>query len=524
MARDDWSKLLKKPKQAAPQVPFLDGPADPPREDNRIWQEKFRDTGNEWANYLLGPLLPGIEGAASLSNAQGVADYNDSARALTDNLMKGNLGAAAMEAPWTTLGMAGMLVPGLAKGTKMIRGSASANKANRAMIKNLRNFKPAKKTKSAIDSFVDDTPPAGIGHNSNINYYDPLKISKQYPDTGPPSLAKDKTSGEDFLQKELTYEAKAVSKAVKKARDEITAGDYTPFFDVSKRTYVNPKNYPASGRTQTDAVAKKQATRDKWIKEFDTPEARARLQEGYDKAKGDPLAKDWYAVGQLEKEYIKRLGPKAGRAAFGKDFADGMAATTGGANPTANLLMTHYANFMRQAGKPLPKNTYELPYPIGGRYAGTNLNQYDKIINKGEGIAAATNPKRFNFSHNFKGHRDISTLDEQMSGGFKPGMTAPPKGSYGIMEGILADLAQKNNVNPANFQDVGWAGLKGTAGKPMIQQVNEMIHRTSRATGKTPLEVLDGFINKTMPMYSVAPAGFLGAYALSDEESRNSMP
>jgi hypothetical protein len=379
-----------------------------------------------------------------------------------------------------------------------------------------------KKAKSAIDTFIDDTPPAGIGHNSNINYYDPLKISKQYPDTGPPSQAINE-KGKPFLEKELTYEAKAVSKAVKKARDEITAGDYTPFFDVSKRTYVDPKNYPASGRTQTDAVAKKQATRDKWIKEFDTPEAKARLQAGYDKAKDDPLAKDWYAVGQLEKEYIKRLGPEAGRAAFGKDFADGMAATTGGANPTANLLMTHYANFMRQAGKPLPKNAYELPYPIGGRYARTNIDQYDKLINQGRGIAAATNPKRFNFSHNFKGHRDISTLDEQMSGGFKPGMTMPPKGSYGIMEGILADLAQKNNVNPANFQDVGWAGLKGTAGKPMIQQVNEMIHRTSRATGKTPLEVLDGFIRKTMPMYGLGATG-LGAYALSDEESMNSTP
>ena len=338
--------------------------------------------------------------------------------------------------------------------------------------------------------------------------YDRKKIAENYPDTAPPVLAKDKNTGKEFLQKQNSEEAQAVEKARKAAQRDIDKGNYKPYFPVEERFYADASKYPLQGRTVTDALPKKQATIDKYKAEFDTPEARETLMAAFDKAKKDPLAKDWYAMGQLEREFIKEYGEMQGRKQFKEAFADAMASTTGGADPTANLLMAHYGNFLRQRGEAIPKAAYDFPYPIGGRFASGNMAMYDKVINQGAGLEAAKTPKRFDFSANFMGHRDRATIDEQMSGGFRPGLMVPPGDSYGIFEGVVHDLAKQRGVMPANFQDVTWAGLKGTQGKPMIQHVNEAIERTSRVTGKSPQEVVrDSLVRRTHPLYGVAGAG-----------------
>lgn len=338
--------------------------------------------------------------------------------------------------------------------------------------------------------------------------YDVKKIAENYPETAPPVLATDKKTGKEFLQKQNSAEAQAVEKARKAAQKDIDAGNYTPYFPLEERVYADASKYPLQGRTVTDALPKKQATIDKYKAEFDTPEARERLLAAFDKAKKDPLSKDWYAMGQLEREFIKEYGEKKGRQQFKEAFADAMAATTGGADPTANLLMAHYGNFLRQRGDAIPKNAYDFPYPIGGRFASGNMAMYDKVINQGAGLEATKTPKRFDFSANFMGHRDRATIDEQMSGGFRPGLMVPPGDSYGVFEGVVHDLAKQRGVQPANFQDVTWAGLKGTQGKPMIQHVNEAIERTARVTGKKPEDVVrDSLVRRTHPLYGVAGAG-----------------
>lgn len=345
--------------------------------------------------------------------------------------------------------------------------------------------------------------------------YDMTKIAQQYPEVAAPVLAKDPKTGKEFLQKQLSSEAQAVEKARKVAQRDIEKGNYTPYFKVEERYYADPDKYPLEGRTLTDALPKKQATIDKYAAEFDTPEIRDRLLAAYDKAAQDPLAKDWYAMGQLEKEFIKEYGPKKGRQQFKESFADAMAATTGGADPTSNLLMAHYGNFLRQQGVKQPTAAYEFPYPIGGRFASGNMAMYDKVINEGAGLDAAKTPKRFNFSADFLGHRDRATIDEQMMGGFSNKHMAPPGDSYGVVEGVTHQLANERGVQPANFQDVTWAGLKGTQGKPMIQHVNEAIERTARVTGKTPEEVVrDSLVRRTHPLYGAAGLG-LGTAALA---------
>jgi hypothetical protein len=341
--------------------------------------------------------------------------------------------------------------------------------------------------------------------------YDMAKIASNYPDTAPPVLATDPKTGKEFLQKQNSAEAQAVEKVRKAAQKDIEKGNYTPYFDVDKRFYADADKYPLQGRTLTDALPKKQATIDKYTAEFDTPAARERLTAAFREGNKDPLARDWYAMGQLESEFVKEFGDVKGRQMFKERFADAMAATTGGADPTSNLLMSGYGNYLRQNGVPQPSAAYEFPYPIGGRFASGNMAMYDKVINQGKGLNAVDTPKRFDFSGNFVGHRDLATIDEQMSGGFQPGLLAPPGNSYGVMEGVIHDLAKQEGVMPANFQDVAWKGLKGVPGKPMIQHVNEAIERTSRVTGKTPQDVVrDSLVRGTHPLYGVGGAGLLG--------------
>lgn len=342
-------------------------------------------------------------------------------------------------------------------------------------------------------------------------------LAERYPGVIPGVLKTDVKTGKEFLGKALSPEEKALQKVRNAAQKEIDAGNYQPFFDVSQRTHVNPANYPMRGTTIAEALPKKAETTAKWAAQFDTPEVAARLREAFNKAKGDPLTHNWYGMGQLEQEFIKELGPEMGRKMFRERFAEPMAATTGGADPTANLLSAYYGNYMRQAGTPMADVSHQLPHPIGGRYIMGNLDQYNKIINQGAGLTTAT-PKRFNFASDFMGHQDRPTLDEQMSKIFDPQLKAPPGDSYGVMESVLNKAAAAEGVSPVNFQEVAWAGQKGTKGKPMIQHVNEAIERTARVTGKSPQDVVrDSLIHARSPLYGGAAVGLGGLSQYEDQ-------
>jgi len=346
--------------------------------------------------------------------------------------------------------------------------------------------------------------------------YDPYKIANQYPDVIPPVLAIDPKTGKEYFKKQLSPEALEVQKARKAAQKEIDAGNYTPFFDESKRFYADPSHYPTAGYTATDAVPKKADTIAKYEALANDPEALARLRAAYQSGSDKPDAKDWYAMGQLEDAFIRELGPEEGRRQFKARFADAMAATTGGADPNSNLMMAAFTNYQKQLGREIPTAASELPFPIGGRYVSGNMEQARKLADVGE-ISAVTNPKRHNFSANFLGHRDVSTLDEQMSQLWDPKMMAPPTNAYGIYQQALAKEAEKAGVLPANFQDVAWAGAKDYQGKPMIREINEMLARTHAITGEPQEEILKGYIRANKPMYGIGAIGGLGAL---DEEKQ----
>ena len=334
-------------------------------------------------------------------------------------------------------------------------------------------------------------------------------LSSQYPDVPVPELKVDKKTGKEYLGKGSDELNKQFLKARQAAQKDIDAGNYDPMFPVDQREFVDPSNYDLQGNTLTDTLPKTQKTIDAKRAQFDTPEARAALNAAFDKKADDPLAINWYAMKQLEDEFIKMYGEELGRKMYKERFADAMAATTGGADPGANLVSSAYGNFMRQQGLRAPERAYEMPSPVGGRFISGNMQMYNKVLNDGRALTTADQPKRFNFSANFLGDMGRATIDEQMTAGMTGGkFNAPPQGSYGIIENIVGEEAAKRGIQPGNMQDVAWAGLKDIEGKPMITFVNEAIERTSQLTGLAP-EVIKDLYLKGMPLYGATGLGVM---------------
>lgn len=370
-----------------------------------------------------------------------------------------------------------------------------------------------------------DTPPPAPGGNrppASVKRVSPseggtlqpggalyTQYAEKYPEVGPPVEAIDPKTKKPYLAKQLTPEAEAFEAERKRITADMAKRGYTPYFDPAQRYHVDPSNYPPNIDT-TQITPVKQATIDAHMAKIGSPEARANLQAAYARGQAMPGTADWYAMGQLENEFIKALGPVAGRQAFRDRFATSMAATTGGADPMGNLLMSSYGNYLRYHGLPYPTAAYEMPFPIGGRYASGNMAQHQKIFDQG-GFPAlgAANPKRHNFAMDFMGSPTAATMDEQMVSGMTPGVKVPPSNTYGLYEGVLADEASKVGVPPPNFQDVAWAGFKQaktpgyTRGQPMIDVINESIERTHRLTGMPREEILRrGVINGEIPLYA----------------------
>jgi hypothetical protein len=343
------------------------------------------------------------------------------------------------------------------------------------------------------------------------------QYAESYPPVGPPVTKIDPVKGTEYLAKDLTPEALAFQKERERIMTDMAQNPWQPYYDPAQRFPVDPAGYAPFFDTGT-IVPAKGATVEKHMATIGSPEARANLQNAYAIGSAMPDTSNWYWLGQLEQDFIKQYGPEAGRKAFQDRLATGMAATTGGANPTSNYLMSAYGNYLRTNDLPYPQTAYEMPFPIGGRYASGNIAMHQKIFDQG-GFEAlgASNPKRYDFATAFLGNPNAMTMDEQMVSGMTPGIKVPPANTYGLYTGVGREEAAAAGLPPQNFQDVAWAGFKNlkdpegyTSGKPFIQDVNESIERTRRLTGMSPEEIVRrGAIGSSIPMY-----GLLGAIGL----------
>ena len=372
------------------------------------------------------------------------------------------------------------------------------------------------------------------------------ELAGRYPKVGPPVLkdsvtkkpilgntgqplskeAADKlvAAGKAYWAKELTPEAKSVQKARAAAQRNIDLGNYTPYFKVSERSNVNPTRYPPYKST-TNLMPAKPETIQKYTAHANNPEGVARLQRAYEHGLELPNASNWYFMHQLEQEFIREYGEQ-GPAMFKQRVADALAATTGGAEPQANLLTASYGNYLMARGEQFPSAAHQVPFPIGGGKYGImpNLKQYQKMLMEGAGVTPA-NPKRYNFSANILGEANAGTIDEQMMRLFDPNKAEPEY--YGPYQQVLNDLAAANGVDPRYFQEVAWSGAKSLVAKggkgpayvpkPLIQEYNEAIERTSRVTGVPPAEVVRrGIVRGEMPIYGAA--GVIGAEQLVNQQ------
>jgi hypothetical protein len=390
------------------------------------------------------------------------------------------------------------------------------------------------------------------------------QYAERYPEAvrGVPTF--DTKTGKFYMAKQLSPEAERFQRVRNEIDKALTEKGYTPYFNPAERFHADPSKYPAMLDT-AQQLPSKMETLEKWTRAFDTPETRARLQQMYKVGQTIPNAENWYMMGQLERAYIKEFGPELGRENFRNNFAAAMAATTGGADPTANFLMAHYANFLRGRGEDFPRVTaaenrqmqrfaksegkayvdkegkpinktgdiaaYKLPFPIGGQYAAKNLEQYERLFGEaatGKDIAEAlveTNPKRLDFTQSFLGHPHSFTWDIQMTKG-AIGKDMPPVGTYGIMERIGREEAMKAGVPAQHFQDVAWAGQKRMLDEakgalsdyagPMIEHVNRSIERTHRLTGMAREEIVRrGLLRGEIPLYGL---GALAAGAAAQQD------
>lgn len=368
--------------------------------------------------------------------------------------------------------------------------------------------------------------------------FDPVEMQTRYPRVGLPDVGVNEENGKLFFSRGKSPEAEAVMALRKTIQKSIKAGDYEPFFKLEDRFDVDPTFYDRPEMT-TKTLPKLDATQERYRKAVDTPEARTRLKVAYEKGLSE-MSKNWYMVGQLEEQYIKRLGPEEGRRRFA-DHIDAIAATTGGNDPTSNWLMARWGIHKRAKGEKLPGMGALMPSPVGGRYAGNNASTFEKLMH-GLGIGPGENPKRYDFSRNFLGQVDSGTIDEQMTKLITPeidiekpltkkqikeGMTetqyvkkknplAPPGDSYGIYQEIIRATAKEMGIDPRMLQEVAWAGAKSSEGMPMMQHINESIERTAKITGLSPQEVINGWIDEKLPAFGVA--GGLGIASTRGEK------
>jgi hypothetical protein len=479
------------------------------------------------------PMPPsGAEAAHSLYGMTGIPDIQAGAEAF----QRGEYPQALGQAGAGVANLASLAIPALRAGATVARAPLLSEALGPVLADTggaLRIGGRPPRGAITLDtplSAAPDLPPGelipGIGNNRPPP--PPAKFpqyAESYPDIGPPEMKIDPKSGAEYLGKKLTPEAEDFSAERDRIIKDMRVSGYEPYYDPAQRFHVDPTNYPPNVDTTAIAPAK-QATIDRHMEAIGSEGARARLQAAYQRGTEIPNTADWYALGQLEQDFIKELGPVAGRKAFQENVATGMAATTGGANPTTNWLMAAYGNYLRNQDLPYPQAAYDMPFPIGGRYATTNTQQHQSIFDAG-GFSAlgAGNPKRHNFAQNFAGNRGAATMDEQMVSGMTPGRTVPPDNTYGLYEKVLGEEAAKVGVQPQNFQDVAWAGFKNlkdpkyTSGKPMIEEINDSIERTHRLTGMSRDEIVRrGIIGGQLPLYGLL--GAVGAGAAADQYGR----
>lgn len=371
------------------------------------------------------------------------------------------------------------------------------------------------------------------------------QYAEHYPPLGPPVLYRKGTrtrisfssqaeaddlvrQGKAYWGKSLPPETKAFVRARRAIQRDMEANGFQPYFDPAKRADVNSDHYPMDAGPVVGMPAKMETARKHWERLISNGSMQ-RLKAAFRRGSQAPDGDGWHALKQVEDEYVKLLGAKAGRKAFRDELVGPIAAMTAGNNPTANFVLAHFAEFLRKSGSPLPKNAYEWPYPIGGRYAASNARMYEKYLRDGRTIGFS-NPKRREFLASMLGFRDRHVIDSRISDVLEPGRRTPR--NYGIASRIMDEVAKEVGARDRrHLGDAVWAAEEHKTTRRAadsgstppgaghnsrkyfnfdrlaITVINAIIERTHRLTGMPRDEIfLRGFILKEIPLYGIGGA------------------
>jgi hypothetical protein len=270
------------------------------------------------------------------------------------------------------------------------------------------------------------------------------------------------------------------------------------------------------------------------------------VRNGRDNLQG----REWYNMEPLRHAFVRELGEDEGTAAF-RHYTQNIAATSPRSNIIDNMRNASYYFVQEPSGLILP---VRQPAPYG--HLAQNLHRQNvETIRSPEGWDLFKNPKPPSFAENLGGNQRPGTMDAHAlsvpsilsrdprflttdlripSGGdyfnLKPRASygrgvftmdeavrrpqlwdaAPNPNEYGALEQRFRRLGEDLDMTTAQAQASGWVGggrISGLTSPPLpaVDVFQRVVNRTAAQEGRSPQEVLRGFIHRQNALRAAAP-------------------
>jgi len=270
------------------------------------------------------------------------------------------------------------------------------------------------------------------------------------------------------------------------------------------------------------------------------------VRNGRDNLQG----REWYNMEPLRHAFVRELGEDEGTAAF-RHYTQNIAATSPRSNIIDNMRNASYYFVQEPSGLILP---VRQPAPYG--HLAQNLHRQNvETIRSPEGWDLFKNPKPPSFAENLGGNQRPGTMDAHAlsvpsilsrdprflttdlripSGGgyfnLKPRASygrgvftmdeavrrpqlwdvAPNPNEYGALEQRFRRLGEDLGMTTAQAQASGWVGggrISGLTSPPLpaVDVFQRVVNRTAAQEGRSPQEVLRGFIHRQNALRAAAP-------------------
>ncbi len=252
-----------------------------------------------------------------------------------------------------------------------------------------------------------------------------------------------------------------------------------------------------------------------------TKETGQRMME-YAK-KGEQVGgRGWYNLAPLKEEFTRVSGPEKGPADFDR-YVDFVAATSPRSRVDSNVRRASYLRNLEQQGKPFAGlENSDLPPGYGHLAHKTQDFMLQDLVDGGS-FEALNRPKVSSFAENLKGNFQPMTLDTHNFSaivGDPKFKKSPSKTQYKYLEQFQAELADKMNMSPAQFQASVWMGAgTGVAdARPFLQVFDDVVARTAERNKVSKQTALEDFIKGKAPLYGLAALVGAGSVVVPEED------